>query len=208
MGKFVSGINIFKHRPTLAAYSLLSGERKELIDYTIENSLKANPILRVRGKFRTRHIKPQQENLWMLKWNDMILLRKYIQEKDLLSFLKLMYGINDKEFNRLDVYNAFATWKWLTSEMFKIYEIEVQELEEDIPDELKDAGLEQLQRFEHVTSLDKMAGGDLTRYDEFLNITYAKVFRKMVMDKVLREINEKYKENVSRKTPTNSRNRF
>ncbi len=208
MGKIKTSINIFKYRPTLASYSLLNGERKELIDYTIENSLVANPVLRVNRFFKTRYLKPKQENLWLLTWNDIILLKKYINQKDLLGFLKLMYGIDEKQFIKLDAYNAFASWKWITNEIKKLVEIEVQELEEEIPDELKDAGIEEMQRFDYTPALDKMAGGDLTRYDEFLNLTYAKVFRKMVMEKVLREINEKYKENVSRKNQINSRNRI
>lgn len=207
MGKIQTSINIFKYRPTLAGYSKLSGERKELIDYTIQNSLKSNPILRVRKLFRIRHLKPKETNLWMLTWNDIILLKRYITEKDLISFLKLMYGIEEKQFMKLDAYNVFATWKWINEELKKLSEIEVQELEEDIPDELKDAGIEQMQRFDYTPALDKMAGGDLTRYDEFLKLPYAKIFRKLVMDKVIRDISETYKDNVSRKNQINSRNR-
>lgn len=208
MGKIKTSLNIFKYRPTLASYSKLSGERKELIDYTIEHSLKANPILRVKKWFRTQDVKPKQQNLWMLSWNDIILLKKQLSEKDLLGFLKLMYGIDEKQFSNLDIYNVFATWKWLNEEMKKLIETEIQELEEDLPDELKDAGIEQMQRFDYAPTLDKLTGGDLTRYDEFLKLPYAKIFRKLVMDKVVREITETYKENVSRKTKTNSRNGF
>lgn len=206
MGEIKTSLNIFKYRPTLAGYTRLKGSRKELIDYTIQNYLVSNPILRTQKWFRTINVKPKDFNLWMLSWNDIIVLKKQLADKDLIGLLKLMYGIEEKQLFKLDAYNVFACWKWVSEEMNKLIEIEIKELEDDIPDELKEAGIEQMERFDYAPALDKLAGGDITRYDEFLKLPYAKIFRKLVMDKVVRDITETYKENVSRKTKANSRN--
>lgn len=206
MGKVKTSLNIFKYRPTLGSYFDLDHEQKELLEYTVKNNLISTCEIRVRKFFKVKTLKPKQTNLWLLTWNDVILLRKYLEQNDLFSFLKLMYGLNEKAIVKLDAFNSLAAWKWLNEEMKKMNEIEVQELEEDVPDELKNAGIEEMERFNYEPVVDKLAGGDITRYDEFLKLPYAKIFRKLVMEKVIREINQNYKENVSRKAKANSRN--
>ena len=199
MGREQSGmIGIFKRKKgvTIKSYSSLEGETKELVDYTIKHSLRPNPTLRKKRK----DIKPKEFDFWKLKWNDIILLRHYLKEKDVKAVHKLVYGINDKDFLRLDLFNCSACYKWVASKINDINAIEKDRLASEPTSEEKEAGVDRLNEFDYSVALDSLAGGDLSKYDYLLNLPYAKIFRKMCLDKTIREIQQENLKNVSRKT--------
>ena len=194
---------LFK-RPSIYHYMTLTPEVKSLVDYTIKENLNPNPVLVQKVFFIKKTIKPKTQNLWTLSWSDIIELKKSIQEKDILSFLKIMYKVDEKQFMMLDTFNCFAAYKWFVDRMEEIYNAELERLHEEPEDDFEGTGVEELSEYDYVPALDYLAKGDLTKYDEYLKMPYAKVFRKMAMDKVIREINKKYQKNVSRRTQKHS----
>jgi hypothetical protein len=204
MGSKQNSINLFKNRPKLSDYYSLSLESKEVIDYTIAESLKVNSLLRLNGLLKSNIVKPKKDNLWFLSWSDIIELRIAIAEENIFETIKIVFGIDQKEFSRLEMFNAFSVYKWIAGQYAEIVKIELQELSGEMSDEEKAAGAEELQEFGYSLTLDGIAKGDLLKYDEYLKLPYVKVFRKMCMDKKRYDINKTMQENASRKSKGNS----
>lgn len=204
MGFKQNSITIFKNRLKLSDYSTLTVEAKEVIDYTIAESLKANSFLRLGGLLKSNIAKPKKDNLWFLSWSDIIELRIAIVEENIFEVLRIVFDIEEKEFAKLELLNAFSVYKWISEQYFEIAKIEVQELASEMTDEEKEAGAEDMQEFGYSVMLDSIAQGDLLLYDQYLKLPYAKVFRKMCMEKKRHDINKQMQENASRKSKRNS----
>ena len=200
MGKKSNGINILSNRPTVEDYGRLSESDKELADKFIKDGLKPNKVLRIKG----RSMNPRQEDFWALSWDEIIQLRVAIAEKDMLSALKLMYRIGEKDFLRLDLFNCFAAYKWISGNMQEISDIEAQELGGEPTEEEKQAGVEKLQPFDYVVSLDVLAKKDILKYDRILAKPYSIIFRKLCLNKTIAEIQQNMIENANRKAKANS----
>lgn len=204
MGSEQNSIAVFKNRLKLSDYSILTVEAKEVIDYTIAESLKSNSVLRLGGLLKSTIVKPKKDSLWFLSWSDIIELRIAIAEENIFEVLRIVFEIDEKEFAKLELLNAFSVYKWISEQYFEIAKIEVQELASEMTDEEKEAGAEDMQEFGYSVMLDSMAQGDLLKYDQYLKLPYAKVFRKMCMEKKRHDINKQMQENASRKSRRNS----
>ena len=202
MGIKQDSLTLFKKRLKLSDYSALTLESKEIIDYTIAESLKPNSIIRLYGGLITK--KPKKDNLWFLSWSDIIELKTAIASENIFEVFRVVFGLNQKEFSKLELFNAFSAYKWVTQKAVEIMTLEVQELSSEMSDEEKEAGAEELQEFGYSLALDGMANGDLLKYDAYLKLPYVKVFRKMCMDKKRYDINKTLQENARRKSKTNS----
>ena len=202
MGSQQNSLTLFKKRLKLSDYSALTLESKEIIDYTIAESLKPNSIIRLYGGLITK--KPKKDNLWFLSWSEIIELKIAITEENIFEVFRIVFDLNEKEFSRLEMFNAFSAYKWVTQKAVEIMTLEVQELSSEMSDEEKEAGAEELQEFGYSLALDGMANGDLLKYDAYLKLPYVKVFRKMCMDKKRYDINKTLQENARRKSKSNS----
>lgn len=196
--------NIFIKRPTISEYPRLEPEVKDLVDLTIKENLKPNPVLRVPMFLYTRYAKAVKTNLWKLSWGDLVLLREAVSAQDILEVFKMIYGITPKQFARLDVFNVFAVYKWIIDQLHDIHEKESIMLPADFTQEEKDAGAEDLLDFGYTVAVDTIAGGDLLKHKEVLKIQYDIIFRKLCLDKKRNDINKTYQENASRKNRGNS----
>lgn len=165
-------------------YSKLDKETKEFIDYTIKNSLRPNPNLRKGFK----KLKPKKNSFWQLKWIDLIMLREHLGEKDVLQALKLIYGIKDKDFLKMNLLNVMAVYRWMAQQVKDISEIEKQELGEEPTQKEKNAGIEKLEPFGYSVTLRALKKVD--PFKDWLNEPYAVVFKELCLNKVLREIQE------------------
>lgn len=194
---------VLKNRPRLIEYASLSIEVKEIVDFTVQESLKPNPELRLKNVL-TKIAKPKQMNLWFLSWSDIIELRIAVSEQNMFEVLNIVFGINDKDFARLDLFNAFSAYKWIVEQFKAIVEIELQELSSELTEEEKEAGVEELQEFGYSVMLDGISKGDLLKYDDYLKLPYVKIFRKMCLDKKRHDINKQMQENASTKYKRNS----
>ncbi|CAL2085070.1 hypothetical protein [Tenacibaculum sp. 190524A02b] len=196
MGKQPYSIDtIFDNRPSIGEYELLSGEIKEFIVEIIKDSIKANKYLRHNKK----EIEPKVQDLWYLSWGDIIELRESVKDTQMMEVVRLIYGLKEVDFLRLDLFNCFAVYKWITEQLSSISKTEEQELSYEPSSEEKEAGVDMLQEFEYTVSLDILANGDILKYDEILKQPYAVIFRKLCLDKVKNQIQKNYIENARRK---------
>ena len=180
-------------------YQHLTDEVRQLIDYTIENNLKQNPILRLRAD-----VKPKCESLWSLQWTDIIELREALCDNDLEKAITIVYGINKYQFLQLGIFNTYAAYLWIAHQFKEMMETEIERLTLELDEDEKNAGAEDLQDFGYVVALDGLAGGDILKYDHYLKLPYAKVFRKLCLDKTRYEINKNMQRNASRNVTRDS----
>lgn len=191
---------IFKTIPTVAEYTLLPTEVKNFVDDIITTGIKANPVARVKGK----NISPVQADFWQLSYEQIILLRNAVESMQMEEVFKLIYGLPEKQFLKLQVFNCFACYKWITGQLLEMARIEQDHLGGEPSLDEKNAGVEELAQFGYANNLDMLAGGDLLKYDDILLKPYAVVFRKLYMEKVKQDIQKRYMDYVSRKAKRNS----
>ena len=193
---------IFKQRPMLVEYPLLPQSVKEVVDFTVKESLRPNSALRIRSLI-PKTLMPKKSDLWYLPWSDIVELRVAVSEQNIYDVLRVVFGITEKQFLLLDLFNAFAAYKWIADEFQSIIEIEIQELASEPSEAEIDAGIEELQEFGYSVALDGLAKGDLLKYDDYLKLPYTKIFRKMCLDKKRYEINKNLQD-AGRKNQTDS----
>jgi len=190
---------VFDSRLRMWEHYKLPVEVKDVVDFTIIHNLKANPVLRL-----TRKKDLQIQSLWELRWTDIIELREALSTNDLVKAICLVYKIKPNQFNQLEIFNVYAVYLWIVTQFKVMMETEIEQLTLDLDDEEKQAGAEDLQDFGYVVALDGLAGGDILKYNDYLLIPYAKIFRKLVLDKTRYEINKNMQKNASRNATRNS----
>ncbi len=185
MGKQQNGImEIIDNWPTVEKYINTTIKERNLIDGIVKNASKPNKVLRVGNK----DVLPMFEDFWQMPWGKLIEVRELQKTNDLFQMLNYLWGITEKEFLSLDVFNAFASYKWVTDQLTEIANLEIQELSHDFTQKEKDAGIERLQRFGHYPSLNSLTGGDITKEDEILEIPYQRIFMKFCLNKTNHDI--------------------
>lgn len=193
--------NIFNSKIKISQYPSLSGDTKEMVDFTIKENLLSNQNLRISNRST---VQPKTNNFWYMKWSDIIELRMAVSEHKMFDAMNIVFGISEKQYMNLELFNAFAVYNWIIQKFKEIIDAEVEQLSFENTVEELEAGAKDLEKFGYSVALDGIAKGDLLKYDEYLNLPYSKIFRKMCLDKTRYEINKNLQENASRKTQTNS----
>lgn len=191
--------NVLTDSPTIKEYIFFEGEQRALIEYTIENSLKANHMLLINDKL----VQPRQTDLWFLSWSDLIELKEKVEAGNLLECLKITHGIKDEDFQNVRVLNAFSVYKWVVESIKSISTLEAQELSYEPTEEEKNAGIDELSIFGHSVSVDALASGNILQYEALLNTPYATIFQKLCLEKTKTQINKNFIDNARRKVKAN-----
>lgn len=194
------GIKSFRLRKgniRIGDYEKLSQDQKDFVDYTIKNSLKPNTRLRV-GIFKK--LKPKQKDFWQLSWNDMIMTWAYIENNEVNDLLRFHFGLKQKQFLKLNIFNAMACYKWILDQVKGIDEVMKAELHDEATNEEKAAGIDDLKRFDYTPTLKKLCNDDRTKYEWMLSRPFAWIFKEIALIKAENEYQRNYQEIVSRKT--------
>ncbi len=176
---------VLMDRPQVKDYDSLTEEVREFVNGIIKDAVKANPILRHKGE-----IAPKHDDMFSFTWSEVIELRDSIDEKDIVNIFKIVYGIEEKDYMELDLFNSFSTYKWIEDQLEIVRQTEERELSYELTAKEKNAGVEDLKRFGYYVSLDSLTKGDKTKDEYYLNLTYAEIFRKLCLDKKNAEIRE------------------
>jgi hypothetical protein len=195
---------VFRKRLTLGQYGRLPAPMREVIDFTIASGVKPNKIMRIRSRLSTREITPKNENLWTWSWGEIEILRSAIMTNNISAVFELAYGITAKDLAKVEMFNAFACYKWVVKQMEQIAEVEMMRLSSELTSEEKDAGYEDLQEFGYSVALSGLAQRFLDQ-EKILKKPYQVVFKELCLQKKLNEISKTYQENASRKSRINSR---
>ena len=58
----------------------------------------------------------------------------------------------------------------------------------------KKAGIQAFEKFKYIHTINSLAGGDVTRWNEILNMPYDRVLTKLLLNKTEAEYQRKYSE--------------
>lgn len=92
---------------------------------------------------------------------------------------------------RIDLKDAVSFILWLIDEMKSINELESQYLRSDPDIKMMQAGIQKLDKFGNLNTLDNLAKGDILKYDLIRNTPYNVIFDKQYMEVTKSEIEKK-----------------
>lgn len=111
-----------------------------------------------------------------------------------LYFLMLKErGINvfKIDVERIELKEAVAFYLWILDELKTISELEKNYLQNEADFNLVKAGISKLEQFGHLTTIDSLANGDLTKYEAIKKMPYNLIFDKQFLEKTKSEIEKK-----------------
>lgn len=201
MGKFKNRIEqLLFDRPRMYQFERFSKEEKEFVEHIITNYVKPNPILRVPGIIKTKEIKPKKDSFWNLSWQDILMIRKSFKQENMFETIRIVYGISEKQFMTLEIFNVFASLKFITSQLEILRNAEEERLQSELTAEEIEAGAEELQEYDYYNSLKAMEP-DLLKHDELLKLPYSIIFRDMAHSKLLNDIKKNHNDIIARRNP-------
>jgi hypothetical protein len=211
MGKINTGLNfevfkaqVFFKRLRMFQYPGLNIQERKYVDELILKSIKPNRVLRKKPQdWYTKTFKgfvpvlPIEPDIWQTKWGVLIQLRKALVDKDLFKVLELVYGISEKDYLHLELFNVFSAYKWLTDQLVIIRNAE-EERFNGLSNEETEAGAEELRKFDYYGSLRSICP-DLLKQDDYLDLPYAVVFRELAYIQKENEVKKRLHEIEQRK---------
>ena len=186
------GTMIFQDK-TVAEYLLT--EDKELIDVVLQN---VKPKQIITSKYRGKYYqwKPRITDLFQIEYKWVIKIKQGIQQSNLNSVKEILSGLyaikTDEQFYSCSVFDVFAAYAWIVEEVENVYEVEKMKLHKKPTQKQISAGIEEFDQLDDVPTIDALAGGDIGKWDEVLELPYGKVLRKMLLSKIQNEYNERY----------------
>lgn len=183
---------LFKYK-TVAEYILT--EDKSLIDIVLQNvAAKKTISINYKGKFYD--LKPRVESLFEIEFKWIIKLRQNLQMNTLQSVKESISGVfpikTNEQFFNCSVFDVFAAYAWMIEELEIINEAEKLKLHKKPSQKQINAGIEEFDQLEEVPAIDGLANGLISKWDEVLEEPYGKVMRKMLLNRIQSEYNERY----------------
>lgn len=178
---------------TVAEYILT--EDKELIDIVLQN---VKPKKVISASYRGKDFKRELmvNDLFELKYKWIIRMKEQLTSptlgavKDVLS---TVYDIRtDEQFFSCSVFDVFAAYAWIVEEVQNLYEVEKQKLFKKPTNKQISAGIEEFEQLDDIPVIDLLAGGDVSKWDDVLELPYGQVLRKMLLNKIQGDYNERY----------------
>ncbi|MDI9256332.1 hypothetical protein [Flavobacterium sedimenticola] len=199
MGKFKNSVEkLLLSKPRMFEFERFSEEQKEFVEHVVKNYVKPNPILRKYRFLRSKDLKPKQENFWNFSWQDILMIRKSFKDENLFETFRIVYGITEKEFMLMEIFNVFAALKFITDQLEMLRNAEEERLHSELTPEEIEAGAEELQEYDYYNSLKAMEP-DLLKHDELLKLPYSIIFRDMAHSKVLNDVKKNHNDIIARK---------
>lgn len=167
---------------------------KEDADAFIRDGLAENPVLRIGSK----EVSPKVESLWAMKWEDKIEMEGMIKSGDITGLIQKMYDIKETEFIKLNVFNCFASFKWIQKQLKQISDLEERELSREPSGDEMDAGVENIGRFGHLPALEAICSTFAITEKEALSLEYQSVFFRLCYLKTKADIQQNLVNNAKR----------
>lgn len=193
MGKqFGTMTNLFQDK-NIAEYLLT--EDKSLIDIVLQN-VKPKKVITSKYKGKIFQWEPKVNDFFSLKYKWVILIKENLNSPTLgavKDILTTVYDIRtDQQFMSCSVFDVFAAYAWIVEEVEGIYEVEKEKLFKKPTNKQKAAGIEEFEQLDNIPTIDALANGNILEWDKILELPYGQVLRKMLLNKIQNEYNERY----------------
>lgn len=157
------------------------------------------------------HLKPKPlkkynkvKSLTELTFGEVATIKIDIQKpsiENLLSIYKIIFGIEEKDFYKLDTVSFFHSLNWINEQIKEIIDREQKSLASAPDAKLKEAGIKQMAIFGEMNTLISIAEKFGKTPQEVENWNYNLVFTLMLHQKKSYEINKRYQEILTPKKP-------
>ena len=118
---------------------------------------------------------------------------------DYEGIIKKLFWVADEAIDKLNEVEMLSFILWVKDELETIAKLEEEFLASDPDADLINAGVRELDMFGDKVLIDTLAGGDITKWKEVLNLPYHFVFYKLAINNKQAKINKNYHKIISDK---------
>lgn len=112
---------------------------------------------------------------------------------------RIMKNIGYESIKLMSVFDFFACYRYICSEIERVNTIENELLSHDPTPEEVEAGLEGFGRFSSILQIDSLAGGDVLKYKDVRALAYEDGLTKLALDKERNEYQRRFNKILTRK---------
>lgn len=142
------------------------------------------------------------DSILMLPFKDIVQIKKLAAVQTYQSITAMFEGvfnISSKKQARIKILDYFPCLNFILNGIEQINELEATRLASEPKEDLIIAGVEILNQYGVLTTIDALAGGDILKWREIECMPWQLVFTKLCMDKDKAEIQDNYVEIIKNK---------
>lgn len=110
--------------------------------------------------------------------------------QDIIEIIQMLTGYDVNKIMLKFWFDVFAFHNFVAAQIERVNELEEKLSYEPDVDQEK-AGIEQYNQFGYFTTVDRLADGDVTKYDEVGAMDYATIYTKLLLNKLDAEYNKR-----------------
>lgn len=165
----------------------------EINNYKISEFLELNTdeVERYTNLLKYLEPVPTINELKDLTFREVETIKHIIQDSDSLpEVFKYMQGLNEEQFLNLKVVEFYELYNYIIKQLENLSKMETQELVSEHSDYKWEAveGSERLSVMGILPTIDRLAVGDILKYEEILDLPYLTVFNRLRMDRIKSDI--------------------
>lgn len=128
-------------------------------------------------------------------------LVEYMKNNELEEGVKAVMECQHEDFNikKFTIAEIIVFWKWLSKELEFIFNLETNYLSSEPEPEMLAAGINKLNEFGAIATIDQLANGDILKHAQIEKLPYLTVYQKLKLDKAKSEIQKKYTKIIEEK---------
>ena len=137
------------------------------------------------------------DSILMQPYSMIVKLKKYysnLTPEAMVAMVKMVFGIKNEVQMQFKIVEYFPAVNFIVNGLDKIIELEVKRLTSQPKEELIMAGVEKMQVYGDLNTIDQLAGGDMLKWNEIEKMPWQYVFTKLCMEKDRADIQESYSE--------------
>lgn len=177
---------------TVMEYLLL--DDRSAHDAIVDNAINASHVL----IYNKRRVEPKYKSLWDFSWSDITAIRNYISNGDILNPLCIVFQFKEEKLLTALFFNCISAFKWIVEELERIGKVEELKLKNEPSQKEIDAGIEELNKYKELITLDMLTNGDPTKEEFFLSKSYREIFMRVCMHTDKNKFQQKLIDNASR----------
>lgn len=162
----------------------------QITDYTLSKFTKQDAELINEYVVALRYIKPisTERQIISLTLREVEEIKKQINsgnDKDLIKIIATVQGVKEKEVYKLKIIKFFGLVSSIREQLETIFRAEENALKPNHIDMKWQAvnGSERMSKFGIYNTLESISGGDASKYEYFMNMSYSEVFTILLMRK-------------------------
>ena len=101
---------------------------------------------------------------------------------DLINFVSYIKNISHQKISNNKFFTLCKVRRFIEEQLNEIYKLELN-IYHDVSNLDESAGIDSLNKYGVLIQIDKLAGGDILKYDAIKNLPYNLCFTKLMMDK-------------------------